>query len=268
MRRAAPNERRRRSAPGSASARIGCCATRSASASPRATCAMLDVAKTHAVTLAVTRTMLRRLWGATFDEHLRSRHEIAAAGSKAVSSRLIHKKGEKAFSSVPNSLSEWPRVPRGGVATRGDGRDTREREVRRERARGKFESTRTRRDDAGVARARTRRRGDSFPDEASPRDGDGGRLACRSSTRQETHVEFRGPAREEVHEEDEEDDGRDERVVVVQGRFRVQGRVAHVGVERDVGGGGERGRGRAGIRAPRRPRRPSRGAEVRVERPP
>ena len=69
------------------------------------------VAKTHAVTLAVTRTMLRRLWGATFDEHLRSRHEIAAAGSKAVSSRLIHKKGEKAFSSVPNSLSEWPASP-------------------------------------------------------------------------------------------------------------------------------------------------------------
>ena len=69
------------------------------------------VAKTHAVTLAVTRTMLRRLWGATFDEHLRSRHEIAAAGSKAVSSRLIHEKGEKASSSVPNSLSEWPASP-------------------------------------------------------------------------------------------------------------------------------------------------------------
>ena len=72
---------------------------------------MRVVAETHAVTLAVTRAMLRRLWGATFDEHLRSRHEIAAAGSKAVSSRLIHKKGEKAFSSVPISLSEWPASP-------------------------------------------------------------------------------------------------------------------------------------------------------------
>ena len=69
------------------------------------------VAKTHAVTLAVTRTMLRRLWGETFDEHLRSRHEIAAAGAEAVARELIHKKEEKSSASFPDGLSDWPASP-------------------------------------------------------------------------------------------------------------------------------------------------------------
>lgn len=70
------------------------------------------VAKTHAVTLAVTRTMLRRLWGETFDEHLRSRHEIAAAGAKAVARELIHKKEEKSSASFRTVSRIGPRPPR------------------------------------------------------------------------------------------------------------------------------------------------------------
>ena len=128
--------------------------------------------------------------------HLRRTPPLSARRSPRRAPRLCPADSStrrgKRRSRASRTVSRRARVPRGGVATRGDGRDTRGREVRRERARGKCESTRTRRDDAGVARARARRRGDSFPTRLPPATATApSSVAPPVDAREETHVEFR-----------------------------------------------------------------------------